>query len=37
VLFSVDIVENDGFAVENDENRTCANMAQLLIPSIEKV
>ena len=37
VLFSVDTVEKDGFAIEKDKNRSRASIAQRLIPSIETV
>lgn len=37
VLFSVDTVEKDGFALEKDEDQNRADVAQLYIPSIEKV
>jgi hypothetical protein len=37
MLFSVDTVEKEGSVLENDENQSLVNVAQLYIASIEKV
>jgi hypothetical protein len=36
-LFSVDTVEKKRFLLQNDENQSRADVAQLYIPSIENV